>query len=147
MPGPGNAVVVARGTITLGDLEAAAAAADSQFAALPGRASALPASKASSAAAPVAAPPQRPPPEWAMRRLAGWLGAETGLTAFNFDVIVPSEQQDTAAAGAAAACSPLRVHVVDVNYFPGFDKAGGGAQAMLGEYLAARAIEARRRRQ
>jgi len=54
------------------------------------------------------------------------------LTLFNFDLIVPEQQQQD---GEEVAVLHLRV--VDINYLPGFDKVPG-AQRLLGQYLRQR---------
>lgn len=57
------------------------------------------------------------PPLWAMQQLAAHLREALGMSLFNVDIIVPSEQ------GRGA-----RLLVVDINYFPGIDKVPGGEQ-------------------
>jgi hypothetical protein len=47
----------------------------------------------------------------------------------------------TCAGGEAVGGGELLCLVVDVNYFPGFDKAGPAAQALLGAHLRARALQ------
>jgi hypothetical protein len=90
------------------------------------------------------------PPEWALRALAAWLREALGLSLFNFDLIAPEPGVHTASCGAGSAershsCAgcdgaqdPLLYYVVDINYLPGYDKLGDGAQRALGAYLAAR---------
>lgn len=53
------------------------------------------------------------PPEWSIRQLARQLQAKSGLRLFNLDVICPVGQAGNADVG---------YRVVDINYFPGFDK-------------------------
>eukprot|EP00892_Ulva_mutabilis_P004964 jgi/Ulvmu1/283/UM001_0287.1 len=53
------------------------------------------------------------PPEWSIRQLAQQLQAKSGLRLFNLDVICPVGQ---------AGQRHVGYRVVDINYFPGFDK-------------------------
>jgi inositol-1,3,4-trisphosphate 5/6-kinase/inositol-tetrakisphosphate 1-kinase len=50
---------------------------------------------------------------WIANELRALVQADTGLSMFNLDVICPVEQ---------LADGTLKLCVVDVNYFPGFDK-------------------------
>jgi hypothetical protein len=52
-------------------------------------------------------------PLWIANELRALVQADTGLSMFNLDVICPVEQ---------LADGTLKLCVVDVNYFPGFDK-------------------------
>eukprot|EP00879_Flechtneria_rotunda_P019887 GHRR01020903.1.p1 GENE.GHRR01020903.1~~GHRR01020903.1.p1 ORF type:complete len:497 (+),score=218.65 GHRR01020903.1:511-2001(+) len=84
------------------------------------------------------------PPMWAMQQLAAYLRQQLQLNLFNVDIIVP-EQQETPVQLAvssdssndrtrtAAVCSCCLV--VDINYFPGYDKVPG-AEALFADYLS-----------
>lgn len=65
------------------------------------------------------------PPDWAFQGLAAAIRRGLGLTLFNFDVIVPPEQ---------AAAGPRRMFLVDINYFPGYEKLAGYENLMVGYY-------------
>jgi hypothetical protein len=100
--GADNVLVEERGTLTARRLErlAAAAGGGGHLLQLPDRASSQPLERQPGA---VQHPPRQQeqkatqrPPGWALRRLAAHLGAATGLTLFNFDVIVPEDQQQHA---------------------------------------------------
>lgn len=108
-----------------------------------------------------AAGSERLPPLWALKQLAAQLRSALGLTLFNFDVILPEcngedareivggFEEDIISHGIdyeghhLGICTSLVCHerqlliVVDVNFFPGFDKLAGG-QRLLGRYLASR---------
>jgi hypothetical protein len=92
------------------------------------------------------------PPLWAMQQLAAFLRHKLRLNLFNVDIIAPDQQRqqhqqlrqpDTVTqqtgsigAGASAGNSSSRQYlVVDVNYFPGFDKVPG-AEQLFADYLA-----------
>lgn len=53
------------------------------------------------------------PPDWSIQQLARQLQAKSGLRLFNLDVICPEGQ---------AGQQNIEYRVVDINYFPGFDK-------------------------
>lgn len=53
------------------------------------------------------------PAEWSLQQLAKQLKEAIGLTMFNLDVICPLEQPEN---------DIVNYRVVDINYFPGFDK-------------------------
>ena len=53
------------------------------------------------------------PPEWSLQQLAQQLKEAIGLTMFNLDVICPLQQPQSGV---------INYRVVDINYFPGFDK-------------------------
>ena len=53
------------------------------------------------------------PPEWSLQQLAQQLKDAIGLTMFNLDVICPFQQPQNGV---------VNYRVVDINYFPGFDK-------------------------
>jgi inositol-1,3,4-trisphosphate 5/6-kinase / inositol-tetrakisphosphate 1-kinase len=65
------------------------------------------------------------PPEWAFGALASVIRRELGLTLFNFDVVVPSGQEQE---------QPLLLHLLDINYFPGYEKLAGYENLMVGFY-------------
>jgi hypothetical protein len=92
------------------------------------------------------------PPLWAMQQLAAFLRHKLQLNLFNVDIIAPDQQRqqhqqlqqsDTVTqrtgsigAGASAGNSSSRQYlVVDVNFFPGFDKVPG-AEQLFADYLA-----------
>lgn len=67
------------------------------------------------------------PPEWVFTGLAKFVQQETGLTLFNFDIIVPlqpipgmdgmlrmKQEEENTATGL--------VHLIDINYYPGVEK-------------------------
>ena len=74
-----------------------------------------------------AAPAAAALPPWLPGQLQRAVHAATGLSLFNLDVLRPSAQP-----GGGA----LRLSVVDVNYFPGFDKLGGYERRFV-DFLAA----------
>jgi hypothetical protein len=53
------------------------------------------------------------PPDWSLLQLAKQLKEAIGLTMFNMDVICPQQQTQPGV---------VNYRVVDINYFPGFDK-------------------------
>lgn len=53
------------------------------------------------------------PPDWSLPQLAKQLQKAIGLTMFNLDVICPLQQPKN---------GEVNYRVVDINYFPGFDK-------------------------
>lgn len=58
---------------------------------------------------------QHPPPEWLLRGLAATLRHNTGLQLFNFDLLSPT-------ATSSLDSSAPDYFVVDINFFPGFEK-------------------------
>lgn len=72
------------------------------------------------------APTRVAPPEWALLQLAAHLSRQLGgLTLFNVDIIQPETSQPS---------STVQYLVVDVNYFPGYDKVSG-AEPLLAAHL------------
>ena len=86
------------------------------------------------------------PPLWAVQQLAAHLRTALGLNLFNVDIITPS-QQVSAAAGVQQQQQQLgqqqqepggvqqQLLVVDINYFPGYDKVPG-AEVLFADFLA-----------
>lgn len=89
------------------------------------------------------------PPDWLFGALAQRLRAHLGLSLFNFDVILPRmpaaaparEGGRPEAAPGAAAEPPAHsgasddhwlLHVIDINYFPGYEKLPGYEDLMVG---------------
>jgi hypothetical protein len=79
----------------------------------------------------VAADPQAPP-LWSMGQLAVYLRSSLGMNLFNVDIIAPPQ------------APPQQQHqhqqqqqlwVVDINYFPGYDKVPG-AELLFADFLA-----------
>jgi hypothetical protein len=86
-----------------------------------------------------------------MQQLAAFLREKLRLNLFNVDIIAPDQQQQhqqlqppdgspeyagSISAGASASGSSSRQYlVVDVNFFPGFDKVPG-AEQLFADYLA-----------
>jgi hypothetical protein len=64
-------------------------------------------------------------PAWAAHSIARHLRAALGLHLFNFDLLLPCAQPDS---------SCLQLCVVDINYFPGYDKIPGW-EAMMVDFL------------
>jgi hypothetical protein len=89
------------------------------------------------------------PPLWAMQQLASFLRQELQLNLFNVDIIAPQQQQQqqqqpesatehsdsVRECGGAGNSSKRQFLVVDVNFFPGFDKVPG-AEQLFADYLA-----------
>lgn len=84
------------------------------------------------------------PPEWLIQQLAARLRQHLGLTLFNFDVIVPKQQQQAACEDAVEAEANCRqgsdcgrkglaeeYHLIDINYFPGYEKLPGYENLMV----------------
>jgi len=76
------------------------------------------------------------PPDWFCRGLGRELARRLGLRLFNIDVILP---------GGGAPGGERTAFVVDINYFPGYDKLPGWQGLLLG-FLKKSAEEGRRRR-
>lgn len=102
------------------------------------------------------------PPLWAMQQLAAHLRATLGLNLFNVDIIAPSQGLQATDEGACCAASlslngsnegsvgddegqgppqgaaqshQRQLLVVDINYFPGYDKVPG-AELLFAQFLA-----------
>lgn len=69
--------------------------------------------------------PVADPPLWLVEGVAMQLRAALGLEMFNFDVICPS------GAPAGDAGQPLALYVLDINYFPGYEKLPGYEDLMV----------------
>ena len=72
------------------------------------------------------------PPLWSMGQLAAYLRSSLGMNLFNVDIIAPSvapqqqEQQEQQL--------QQQLLVVDINYFPGYDKVPG-AEVLFADFL------------
>lgn len=104
------------------------------------------------------------PPLWAMQQLAAHLRAALGLNLFNVDIIAPSEGLQASGEGGCCAAGlavngryescigvdggqgpqqaaaqlderQQQLLVVDINYFPGYDKVPG-AELLFAQFLA-----------
>ena len=87
-----------------------------------------------------------PPPDWLLQALAARLRAHLGLSLFNFDVIVPASgsgggapgglggEEGMPAAAAAGGGDEFLLHLIDINYFPGFEKLEG-YEAIMVDFL------------
>jgi hypothetical protein len=85
------------------------------------------------------------PPLWAMQQLAAFLRQQLQLNLFNVDIISPQQQHqqrpahelhDRMSSSCVCKGSDCRQFlVVDVNFFPGFDKVPG-AEQLFADYLA-----------
>jgi hypothetical protein len=85
------------------------------------------------------------PPLWAMQQLAAYLRQQLQLNLFNVDIIAPEQQQlvvddsmgptSSSSIEGSSSSSCRRFLVVDVNFFPGFDKVPG-AEQLFADYLA-----------
>jgi inositol-1,3,4-trisphosphate 5/6-kinase/inositol-tetrakisphosphate 1-kinase len=73
-----------------------------------------------------------PPPEWAWRQLARRLRHTLGLELFNFDLIVPAAGVAGGGGSAqGAAGEVMDVYLIDINYFPGYEKLAGYEELMV----------------
>lgn len=81
------------------------------------------------------------PPSWLIKELAAQLRGRLGLQLFNFDLIIPwpqvTQQQHSA--------RPKLVYVIDINYFPGYEKLPGYEELMV-KFLQAQ-LEQQQQRQ
>lgn len=76
------------------------------------------------------------PPLWAMQQLAAHLRKALGLNLFNVDIIVSSSSvSGSGASGGSNSNSSTSVLVVDINFFPGYDKIAG-AEVLFADFLA-----------
>lgn len=66
------------------------------------------------------------PPEWVVKGIAYALQRALGLQLFNFDLLEPTSSEENA----------LVYHVVDINYFPGYEKLPGHTERFI-RFLAA----------
>ncbi|KFM26224.1 Inositol-tetrakisphosphate 1-kinase 1 [Auxenochlorella protothecoides] len=67
----------------------------------------------------------RIPPPWVWDALAQRLRERLGLHLFNFDVILPREQ------GNEPGSTSTLLHLIDINYFPGYEKLAGYEELMV----------------
>lgn len=78
------------------------------------------------------------PPLWVVQQLAAHLRTALGLNLFNVDIITPSQQVSAAAGVQQQQQEPgvqQQLLVVDINYFPGYDKVPG-AEVLFADFLA-----------
>lgn len=80
-----------------------------------------------------AAPTAPDPPRWALEALASHMRSALGLTLFNFDLIAvaPPAPGESLVGGCPAGASYL---VIDINYFPGFEKLPD-YESLMAEFL------------
>ncbi|KAK9810418.1 hypothetical protein WJX72_010392 [[Myrmecia] bisecta] len=62
------------------------------------------------------------PPGWFVEGLAAQLRQRLGVSLFNFDLIRPSEALPCLQDGAGPCGAPCDYLVIDINYFPGYEK-------------------------
>ena len=61
------------------------------------------------------------PPEWVVKGIAYALQSALGLQLFNFDMLTPTDSQSDASV----------YYIVDINYFPGYEKLPGHTQRFV----------------
>lgn len=96
------------------------------------------------------------PPDWLWKGLAKHLREKLGLTLFNFDLIVPLDPpqhqrgllpgSDGCAPGGGAdegSCVEGLVHLIDINYYPGYEKLPRSEEVMV-KFLESLRDEAQR---